>query len=110
MTDEANLMEPESTPQPVILFPRTIAVAVSQLKRRLQEDYEEAYPGLSEIVRLVLDEEEARAWELTSFPHLVLPDMVEAHVATLGLEPATVRGDSHLARAMTRQLTLAAAS
>jgi hypothetical protein len=56
------------------------------LKHRLRDDYEAAYPGLSEIIRLVLEEEEARAWELTPFPHLVLPDLVEAHVATLGLD------------------------
>jgi hypothetical protein len=35
----------------------------------------------------VLDEEEAKAWDLSFFPHLFLPDLVEAHIATLGLEP-----------------------
>jgi hypothetical protein len=32
----------------------------------------------------VLDEEEAKAWDLSFFPHLFLPDLVEAHIATLG--------------------------
>jgi len=63
-----------------------ISVALSHLKQRLQQDYEQGYPGLREIIHLVLDQEEARAWELTSFPHLVLPDLVEAHLARLNLD------------------------
>jgi hypothetical protein len=30
--------------------------------------------------QLVLDEEERNAWELSLFPHLLLPDLVEARV------------------------------
>ena len=70
------------------IFLQTVSAAVTQLKRRLQQDYEQAYPGLGEIIHLVLDEEEAKAWELSLFPHLFLSDLVEAHVAKLGLEPA----------------------
>src|ERR1700676_2771314 len=56
-----------------------------QLKNRLQEQYEQAYPGLGGIIRYVIDEEEANAWNLSSlFPHLVLPDLVQAHMARLG--------------------------
>ncbi|PYK18191.1 MAG: hypothetical protein DME55_07425 [Verrucomicrobia bacterium] len=65
-----------------------MSAAVTQLKQKLQQDYERAYPGLGEIIHLILDEEEAKAWELSLFPHLFLPDLVEAHVAKLGLEPA----------------------
>lgn len=67
-------------------FSQTIRQAVAMLKSRLQHDYERAYPELSEIIHLVLDEEEANAWKL-SFPHLFLPDLVEAHVARLNLRP-----------------------
>jgi hypothetical protein len=69
------------------VFLRTLTGALSELKNRLQHDYEQAYPGLGDIIRIVLDEEEANAWEL-SFPHLFLPDLVEAHIAKLGLQPA----------------------
>src|SRR2546422_4853311 len=72
------------------VFPQTLTVAVSKLKNRLQRDYEQAYPGLRDLVRIVLDEEEAKAWEL-SFPHLFLPDLVEAHIAQLGLQPVSIR-------------------
>jgi hypothetical protein len=68
------------------VFLQTIAVAVGQLKQRLQHDYEQAYPNLGEVIRLVLDEEEAKAWELTLFPHLLLPDLVDAHIANLNLQ------------------------
>jgi hypothetical protein len=48
---------------------------------------------LGEIIHLVLDEEEAKAWELSLFPHLFLSDLVEEHVAKLGLQPAATKKD-----------------
>ena len=80
------ITEPTNT-----VFPQTISVAIVQLKQQLQQDYEQAYPDLREIVHLVLDEEEAKAWELSSFPHLLLPDLVEAHIEKLNLQPAETR-------------------
>ena len=69
--------------------------AVSRLKNRLQQEYERTYPDLGDLVRIVLDEEEAKAWEL-SFPHLFLPDLVEAHIAQLGLQPAETKHEDVL--------------
>jgi hypothetical protein len=102
-------MKAEALNQSVTVFPGTVARAVSELRRRLQEDYEQVYPGLSEIIRIVLHEEEANAWKLTSFPHLLLPDLVEAHIATLGLDPVDTKHDDIAVPAMNRQLILAAA-
>jgi hypothetical protein len=73
--------------EPKLMFFQTIGIALRNLKRQLQRNYERAYPDLREIIRLILDEEELRAWNLTLFPHLVLPDLVEAHVARLNLKP-----------------------
>jgi hypothetical protein len=73
------------------VFLQMVSVAIMQLKQELQRDYEEAYPELREIIHLVLDEEESRAWDLTFFPHLLLPDLVEAHVAKLNLRPVETR-------------------
>ena len=78
------------------VFLQTVSAAITQLKQRLQQDYEQAYPGLREIIHLVLDEEEEKAWELSLFPHLVLPDLVEAHVAKLNLQPAETKHDDLL--------------
>ena len=75
------------------IFPNIVSVALVRLKQRLQQDYERAYPDLREIVHLVLDEEESKAWELSSFPHLLLPDLVEAHIANLNLRPAETKHD-----------------
>jgi hypothetical protein len=80
------LHEPSKT-----VFLQTVVVAMSDLKQQLQRDYEQAYPELAEIVHLVLDEEESRAWNLTVFPHLLLPDLVEAHIATLNLQPVEAK-------------------
>ena len=77
-------------------FLQTVSAAVTQLKQKLQHDYEQAYPDLREIIHLILDEEETKAWELSLFPHLFLPDLVEEHVATLGLQPADTRHDDVL--------------
>ena len=77
------------------IFLQTVSAAVTQLKQKLQKDYEQAYPGLGEIICLVLDEEETKAWELSLFPHLFLPDLVEAHVAKLGLEAAATKHEEN---------------
>ena len=79
------------------VFPQTVSLAVAQLKQQLQRDYEQTYPDLRQIIHLVLDEEELRAWQLTGFPHLVLPDLVEAHVEQLNLRPADTKHDDVLA-------------
>src|SRR6202171_4107405 len=75
------------------VFLQTVSVAIAQLKQQLQRDYEQAYPDLREIVHLVLDEEETKAWELSLFPHLILPDLVEAHIEKLNLQPAETKHD-----------------
>ena len=81
-------MKTDQPKNPAAVFLQTVAAAVTQLKRRLQQDYEQAYPNLREVIRLVLEEEEAKAWELTLFPHLLLPDLIDAHIADLHLQPA----------------------
>ncbi len=81
------------------VFLQTLTGAVSDLKNRLQRGYEQAYPGLGNVIRIVLDEEEERAWDLSSFPHLLLPDLVEAHIERLGLQPVSARHDNLLAPA-----------
>ena len=75
------------------VFLQTVNGAVSDLKARLQYDYERAYPDLAEIIHIVLDEEETNAWELSLFPHLLLPDLVDAHIAKLNLQPADTAHD-----------------
>jgi len=87
-------MKTDTQPEPVFL--QTVSVALRQLKQRLQQDYEQAYPDLREIIHLVLDEEETEAWELSLFPHLLLPDLVEAHIEKLNLLPADTRHDEQL--------------
>ncbi|PYS68000.1 MAG: hypothetical protein DMF73_17845 [Acidobacteria bacterium] len=83
-------MKTDQQSEPAV-FLQTVSGAVSDLKTRLQYDYERAYPDLAEIIHIVLDEEEAKAWDLSLFPHLLLPDLVEAHVEKLNLQPAETR-------------------
>src|SRR5438067_13168030 len=75
------------------VFLQTVNGAVSDLKARLQYDYERAYPDLAEIIHIVLDEEETNAWELSLFPHLLLPDLVEAHITNLNLHRVETKRD-----------------
>ena len=80
---------------PILLA--TVTSVISQLKNQLQQQYERVYPELSDIIRYVIDEEEANAWNLSSLsPHLFLPDLVEAHMAQLGLGPFLDRRDNVL--------------
>ena len=84
-------MKTDTQSEPVFL--QTVSVAVAQLKQRLQQDYEQAYPDLREIIHLLLDDEEANAWELSLFPHLLLPDLVEARLTNLNLHPIETKHD-----------------
>src|SRR5437660_11128899 len=86
-------MKTDQQSEAAAVFLQTVSVAIAQLKQQLQLDYEQAYPDLREIIHLVLDEEEGKAWELSLFPHLLLPDLVEAHVEKLNLQPADTRQD-----------------
>ena len=86
-------METHLFPSAHTVFSQTVSAAIAQLKQRLQSDYEQAYPDLHEVIHLVLDEEEANAWRLSLFPHLLLPDLVEMHIATLNLQPVETKHD-----------------
>jgi hypothetical protein len=69
------------------VFPQAVTCAVSELKNRLQREYERTYPELGDLVRIVLDEEEARAWEL-SFPHLFSPTWSKRTSANSACNPS----------------------
>ena len=86
-------MKTDQQNQSAPVFLQTVSVALAQLKQRLQQDYEQAYPNLREIIRLVLDDEEANAWELSLFPHLLLPDLVQARLTNLNLHPIETKHD-----------------
>jgi hypothetical protein len=92
--DQSSINPPKPKKQPMkidqpnqsaAVFLQRVSVALAQLKQRLQREYEQGYPDLRELIHIVLDQEEARAWELTFFPHLLLPDLVEAHLGSLNL-------------------------
>jgi hypothetical protein len=87
-------MQTDQQPEANAVFLQTLTGAISDLKNRLQQDYERTYPGLGNVIRIVVDEEEERAWDLSSFPHLLLPDLVEAHIERLGLQPVHTRHDN----------------
>lgn len=82
------LMKTDQPNQSAAVFLQTVSLAIAQLKQRLQREYEQGYPDLGHLIQIVVDQEAARARELTFFPHLLLPDMVEAHLASLNLHPA----------------------
>jgi hypothetical protein len=98
-------MKTDQQPDPArTVFLQTVGIAVGQLRQQLQRDYEESYPELREIIHLVLDEEESRAWKLTIFPHLLLPDLVEAHIANLNLRPVETKHEDVFAPHFHREI------
>jgi hypothetical protein len=90
-------VQTDQRPEVNAVFLETLTGAISDLKNRLQQDYEQAYPGLGNVIRIVIDEEKEKAWDLSSFPHLFLPDLVEAHIERLGLQLVHTRHDDLLA-------------
>ena len=65
-----------------------LANAIAELKTRLQDQYERVLPGQTELVRDTIAAAEALAW-LTPFPHLFLPDLAEARIASLASQSAS---------------------
>jgi len=91
-------MKTYAQPEAVCCLFEASMEAISKLRERLEQRYEQAYPGLGDIIRYVIEEEEANAWNLSpAFPHLVLPDLVEAHIRQLGLQPIFFESDKALA-------------
>ena len=76
------------------LFAQMVSVALGRWKKRLQHYYQKAYPDSGEIIHLIIDEEEAKAWEISFFPHLILPDLVDARIGNLGLQPDETHHDT----------------
>ena len=54
-------MKIEDQQEASAIFIQQVIAAVSELKVRFQRDCERTYPGLEEIIRMILDEEEANA-------------------------------------------------
>ena len=65
-------------------FCHKMVTAIRDLRDRLIEKYEQTLPDRAHLVRKVIAEAEAMAWQ-TSFPHLLFPDFVETRVAALAL-------------------------
>ena len=90
----------EATPENL----KASILAASKLKNRLLERYKQVYPELSDIIRYVVEFEERNAWNLSPlFPHLVLPGLVETHLAQLGLETIFFEPDKAVAPATLRE-------
>ena len=53
-------MRTEEHLEATAVFIRRVSAAVSEMKDHLQQDYQRTYPDLGEIIRIVLDEEEAK--------------------------------------------------
>jgi hypothetical protein len=66
-------------------FAQMVSTALGRLKKRLQRYYQKAYPDSGEILHRMIDEEEAKAREISFFPHLFLPDLVDERIRKLGL-------------------------
>ena len=77
-------MKTDQLQKPAPIFAQMVSLAIGPLKKRLQRYYQKVYPHLSEIIRLVIEEEEVKAWEISFFPHLILPDLVDARIGKLG--------------------------
>ena len=61
-------------------FCQKLAESLVALKEQLIAKYEDAFPRRRHLVRELIAEAEALAWE-TPYPHLFLPDFAELRVA-----------------------------
>ncbi len=61
-------------------FCRKLSDSLIALKEQLHAKFDRALPGRRHLVRELIADAEARAWE-TAFPHLFLPDFAELRFA-----------------------------
>jgi hypothetical protein len=61
-------MKTDQPQEPAPIFAQIVSVALNRLKKRLKRYYQKAYPDSGEIIRRMIDEEEAKAWEISFFP------------------------------------------
>jgi hypothetical protein len=80
-------------------FALKLSRSIADLKHRLQLRYERLYPEHGKLIRGAIAEAEALAWELSFFPHLLLPDLLEARLVELELQPAFVTDEASMALA-----------
>ncbi len=73
-----------ATPDPLEIYCGRLAVAVRDLRARLQARYERRFPGEGRRIRDAIAEAEVAAWH-TEFPHLFLPDLAEELVTRLAV-------------------------
>jgi hypothetical protein len=93
-----NSITTREAPQQIPIFLEALTAAIPRLKVRLQENYQQAYPDLGDIIAFVIKTEELEAWRLSPlFPHLVLPALVEEHMTQLGLQVVADRPEKALA-------------
>jgi hypothetical protein len=78
-------MKTDQPQEPAPIFPQMVSVALGRLKKRLHRNYQKAYPDSGEIIRRMIAEEEAKAREITFFPHLILSDLVDERIGKLCL-------------------------
>lgn len=73
-------------------FCRKLLSALAALKEQLRQRYDTLLPGRPGLVRELIAEAEALAWE-TPFPHLFLPDFAELRLAEVlaTQQPAFIR-------------------
>ena len=97
MRNRNSITTHEASP-PVPIFLETLTTALAQLKNRLQQNYEQVFPDLGDIIGFVIKAEEAEALRLSPlFPHLVLPALVEEHMGQLGLQVVARPSENGLA-------------
>ena len=80
-------------------FALKLSRAIAELKHRLQLRYERLYPEHGKLIRGAIAQAEALAWELSFFPNLLLPDLLEARLAELEMQPAFVTDEVPMALA-----------
>jgi hypothetical protein len=81
-----------ATADPLDIYRARLAVALRDLKLRLQAQYERRFPGEGVRIRDAIAEAEVAAYH-TEFPHLFLPDLAEEAVARLSVSSISEQKD-----------------
>ena len=79
-------------PDSLAMYCGRLEMVLSELKLRLQAQYERRFPGEAVRIREAITRAEIVAWH-TDFPHLFLPDLAEEAIAQLSFSSKSEHKD-----------------
>ena len=85
---EAHPMKTDKLLEPAPLFAQMVSAALGRWKNQLRCYYLRSYPDSGEIIDHIINEEEAKAWEITALPVVRVTRRASYRLRRSGIYPS----------------------